>query len=257
MSTPRPHPSRVDLERHVAGLLDSADSAVEDHIGSCDSCAARVQQMRASDEEFLAQFPSRDALAQTRAPRPVKRRGWLLPWGLPLAAALAAAVALFALRMPTPTQSPADPRVRIKGDSLLELAVKRGGRSARYQGQKLRAGDLLAFRYTTNKRYLLLVSLEQSGKLNVFFADATGRRSMAISPGRRVALGRGVELDAYQGSERLLALFTNAPLEVAVIRRVIAARYRALSRTARPELKIGQLPHGGDQFSWLLRRAGR
>ena len=43
--------------------------------------------------------------------------------------------------------------------------------------------------------YLLLLSVEQTGRVNVFLTDPRGKQSMAISSGTKQVLSHGVELD--------------------------------------------------------------
>jgi hypothetical protein len=218
--------------------------------------------MQAADEAFVGRFPSWEALSAR--PRSVAPRR--LPLGLALAGALAAVVLAAVIVRFTPDSGPGGPRPalapiasgeRIKGSSVVELAVSREGRSLVYEGQALHPGDVLAFRTSTEHRYLLLASIEEGGAANFFFTDASGRRSSAIRAGRQVALDRGVELDDYLGRERLIALLSDVPLEVETVRRLILERWRRLSPTAAAELRIGRLPLAAEQLSWLIEKVTR
>ncbi len=258
MSDNTSHPSRLALDRYLTGAGDEADRATDEHVRSCPRCAALVKQLRAEDQAFLEQFPTREALAQARPRRarpPLRRK--LFRLGLPLAAAMAASVAAVVLWPRAPGQVDDGGGVRVKGGAVVELAVKRGSRSFPYNGQHLRSGDVLAFRYTTRLRYLLLLSLEQSGEVNILLADAAGRRSMGIAPGRKVKLGSGVQLDDAPGAERFIVLLSREPLKAQALRREVSTRFRALTPEDRPGLEIGRLPAGEEQFSWLIRKAAR
>jgi hypothetical protein len=255
------HLSRLALDRLLAG--GTAPAEARDHLQGCSRCRQRLERMRAADAAFVGRFPSWQALQATRRSALPRR----LPLGLALAGSLAAAVvAVVVVRStstdqrrggPRPALAPVSPTERSKGSSVVELAVSRNGRSFVYDGQALQPGDVLAFRTTTAHRYLLLASIERSGAVDVFFADAQGRRSAAIRSGRQVALDRGVELDDYLGRERLIALLSDAPLEVETVRRAIRARWRRLSPAAAEKLQLDRLPLAAEQLSWLIEKVPR
>ena len=115
--------------------------------------------------------------------------------------------------------------LRSKGASLVELAVTRGARAFPLdEGVPLNEGDVLVLRYTTQQPYLLLLSLEGSGKVNVYLTDPSRQQSMRVHPGRNVHLKLGVQLDAYVGRERI-ALLSGKPLDVDTVRQTIQERF--------------------------------
>jgi hypothetical protein len=246
------HLSRLALDLVCAGAAGAEERL---HLDGCERCAAQLASMRQEYGAFLARFPSLDELARSRPATP-ERRWWraAAPWRLGLAGAVAAA-ALVAFALSYRQHPPPDGGVRAKGSSIVELAVARGGRSFVYEeGLPLRQGDILAFRYTTARPYLLLLSLERSGKVNVYFTDPSRRRSMRIQPGQGVQLKVGVELDDYLGPERVIALLSQSPLEVEAVRRAVLERFGSLGGADRDRLELGPLQLDAEQFGWLLEK---
>jgi hypothetical protein len=148
---------------------------------------------------------------------------------------------------------------------VVELAVVRHGRTEPYRGQPLHPGDVLAFRLTTRRSHLLVLSAEASGRVSVLLADPTGRRSMGVPPGRPVVLPRGVELDDYLGREHLLVLLSDRPLEVARVRRLLRRRLTgapaardggtgAAALRASPGVARGRLDVDAEQLWWTLHK---
>ncbi len=253
MDLQQTHPSRLKLELYEHGLLDAVEQDSLAHISSCRRCLERLQRMRAEDATFLARHPPEVGLAK-RTLRAAPRR-WR--WGkwLSLAGGFAVMVivALAVIRGPA-SEGDLNTGVRSKGHTIVEVAVTRSGRSFSFHDQPLRPGDVLAFRYTTTTRHLLMLSLERSGKMTCYFQNPERAQSMVITPGKRVTLRQGIELDRYLGPERLVALFSSEPLQVAAVRQAVIQRFRKLSETGRATLDIGRLPFPGDQVSWLLHK---
>lgn len=257
------HPSRLQLDLHLAGV-DGASLA--EHLAECPHCRGRLERMASMDAAFRERFPTPASLkrpgrtagelpALAAPTRPPRRRLHL--WVS--AASAAAAALLIGLLWTLPgkdAQLSLRPRdtERVKGGSIVEIAVKRGGQSAPYDGQSLRSGDVLAFRVTTDRHYLLLLSVETTGRINVFLTDPTGQRSMAITPGARQVLSRGIELDDYVGPERLIALLTERPLSVALVRRALRQWYRGQPAAKRHTLDLPLPGFDGDTLTWLMTK---
>lgn len=264
------HPSRLQLDLHLAGVAgDPLAAYPADHLADCPRCQARLERMASDYSDFLERYPTpasleRPGRSTPDLPEPAlssstpRRR--LRVWGAAaaVAATVAAAVVVGLLWIPPGRDAqlllPPTGTERVKGGSVVEIAVKRDGASTRFEGQPLQSGDVLAFRVTTDRRYLLLVSVEETGRINVFLTDPSGQHSMAITPGPRQVLPRGVELDDYVGPERLLAMLTDRPLSVATVRRELQKLYRALSAPRRRTLDLGPPGFEGDTITWLLTK---
>jgi hypothetical protein len=249
-----PHVSRFALDLVLAGAAGEAERA---HVEGCARCSGLVEELRRDDGGFLGRFPSFETLPAGRARAAVPEpRSWIAGWKLGLAGALAAAAVVVALRVVPRDHVP--PGTRLKGGSIVELAVSRGGRSfAHDEGVPLRPGDVLAFRYSTQQPYLLLLSVERSGKVSIYFTDTSRQQSLHIQPGRDVQLKLGVELDEYVGPERVIALLSARPLAVEAVREAVALRFRSLAGSDRDRLELGSLPFEAEQFSWLLDKGRR
>ena len=140
----------------------------------------------------------------------------------------------------------------------MELAVTRGARAFPLEeGLPLGEGDVLALRYTTQLPHLLLLSVESSGKVHVYLTDPSRRRSLPVQPGRNLQLKLGIELDAYVGRERIIALLSGRPLEVETVRQIVRQRFHSLRGEDRDSLELGPLPLDAEQFSWLIEKVSR
>jgi hypothetical protein len=264
MTEPRAHPSQLVLDRYQAQLLEDPDGSVQAHISSCERCQIRLASMVTTDEAFLARYPDESALLarrdlkNQRGTRAEKDTSWWprrpLALGFSLAGALAIAAAVLVIRAnPDSPLKSDEPTERIKGGSSMELAIRRDGRSFPYQGERLRPGDVIAFRYTTRQQHLILLSLEATGKIQVFF-PADAKKSGEIQPGAQIQLTQGFELDTYRGPERIIAIFSDSPLEVDAVTRIVRDRFSSLGSADRAQIKLGQLSLPGDQLSWLIQK---
>jgi hypothetical protein len=183
------HPSRLALDLALIGAAEAADAA---HIGACARCRGRLERMEKDRDAFLTAHP------QLAAPKPKtehKRRLWIPA----LAAAAAILAVVFLARPPQNTE-------RMKGGTHVELWVKRGAESFAFDGRALATGDTLLFRYTTTRKHLTVIDAEASGKIAVVI-------DQPIEPGTRRTAPTGVALDDYRGEEKIIALFSDGPLD--------------------------------------------
>ncbi len=258
MSAQDHHVSELALDEVIANLSTARARAAAAHLQDCPHCQGQLAALRQAHDAFLARFPHQQSLprrATTPATLRLRRPRWQ-PWLWAAGPALvaASAVVLFAVQPPAAdTDMPKVAGVRVKGGTIVEIAVGRGSTSSSFVGQPLRAGDRLAFRYTTTLSYLMVVSLESSGEVSIVL-PASGQTSIPIEPGRQVRLPEGMELDDYPEPERLVALFSAAPLRTDVVKSRIMQAYLALGPFARQGLEIGNLGLPAEQLSWLLEK---
>lgn len=247
--------SSLALDLAVVG---AADEASRGHVERCARCRGRVDVRRREDAAFLASTPIAKAVAdvERRASTPPARTALdahrhRAPWvgAAVLAGALAASIAGAVLFVPPPTE-------RAKGSTIADLFVDRDGTIARWSGQPLTEGDTLVFRYTSTKRFLLVLDVEGSGDVSVIVASADGT-SAPIEPGRDRTAREGMRLDDYAGPERVIALFSDTPLEAAPLVERLRARVEALDAEARAALELGPVDVDADAVSWLVSKEAR
>lgn len=220
-----PHLPRHQLEE----LAVREDAVLRAHVDACEACSARLQALLSARASFV-QARDQHAFARTVISRRKSRRRpthWL--W----AATLAAAAALLVIWMRD------DPTVRYKGGTLFQVFVQRDGSpQSLANGQRLAAGDQLAFAYSlTEPRYLLLLSIDDTGTITKYY-PLDARPASPLGPTRPRPLPVGIELDGHRGEERLVALFSRTPLDEA---RVQNALRKALHDAQARRLGVGEM----------------
>ena len=138
--------------------------------------------MEADDRAFMVAHPTLRSIGV----KTTNRIDWIAPL-----MAFAACTGAFLLALPMET-------TRIKGDTHVELLVRRAGETFPYQEQPLREGDTLLFRYTSARRHMMLAGIEASGDVSIFVEDAE------LQPGQNRIAPQGLELDDYAGEERVI-----------------------------------------------------
>lgn len=138
---------------------------------------------------------------------------------------------------------------------LLSVLLWQDGDSTRLtEGQVLRAGDIVRFRYdSTVYEFLYLFSVDDSGRISPYYPYGPAW-SIPIVRGRDVPLPDGVQLDRYVGHERIFALFSDKPVSyVHVGNAVSSAWMQARARNQGIEAVI-QLPIPCAQASFLIEK---
>ncbi len=239
--------SDLRMDEALSGDLSvQAQSQLERHIAECSRCRSRWDDIVKEREAFLSAAPSFAALAAEveraaevkRAPRP-RATVWSKPWlaGLGAAAAAAAAVVLVFFREPPQPLVPAGPgtqtqagnqqasSTRSKGGPHIAFFIKRGARvSVGHSGAVVHPGDRLRFAYSSDApRYLALFNLDAK-RASVYYPR--GRAAERVAAGRDIALDFSIELDDVIGSERVFAVFCEAPFQVEPLRRALADNRR-------------------------------
>jgi hypothetical protein len=150
--------------------------------------------------------------------------------------------------------------LQAKGDAQLSTYIHEGGttRQLPSTGVGARAGDEVRFVLTTTSsrtRYLLLISVESTGKTNVYWPPSGERNSAIRAPGRFEVPG-SIVLDDAPGPERVFALLSSLPLETAVVETALAALARNGTDAIRATEVLDLTPTGGsltEQHSVLLK----
>lgn len=240
------HLSRVAIERSLARDHSQLDSDAE-HLRACRECRDRKGAILAERAAYLQRFPAtefaRGVLAKATGREPARRRGWrarAIPAWTAAAALAAGLVAVWQRQALVPEPRALDPRpdepshmsapngageIRTKGTaSRLDAYVRREGVTQPLRnGETLAKGDPLAFTVTlTEPRYLLLLGVDTGGGVTRYYPPPDVPPAGPL-PAGRAQLDVGVELDDSRGDERVIALFSRAPLDEAAVRRRIAA----------------------------------
>jgi hypothetical protein len=226
MITTEEHPSAYAIDRF---LLGEGPPELRAHLEQCESCGLKIAALASEDEAILRDFPTPASIGLRALPaRPARVRRRALPIALALAASILLFVAIMSPRFD-------DTDTRVKGESTVELLVRRDDRSFPYAGEKLRAGDTLAFRYTTERRFMVVIGVEASGKAQVHVATA-------IDPGQNRIAKDGVRLDAYDGAERVHVFLSDEALDSEALLR---------------DLELGRMSERAEHHSWLIEKEHR
>ncbi len=240
--------SELTLRRLAAGELSGeAQAQVRGHLADCARCAKAFARMEREADAYFASVPF-EAFAQA-----VKAKGRgqeRRRWAGPAAVALAVAVALvLAAPLQAVLHAPSHSN-RSKGD-LLEVYVGGAGAAPRiaHSGEALAPGERIRLGYHgAEGDYLLVLAVDESGAVTPVYPERG--RSLKAEPGNQVhMLPDSVELTG-QGFERLVALFSDQPLEVEAAREAARAEFsRARSLAA-----MAPLPLDAREQSLLLRK---
>ncbi len=216
--------SGLAFERLLCGDLSAPQlQQMLSHLEACPRCRTRHEELRDEREAFLAEHPSFEALERSVARD--RRASRFRPGALPaLAAAAAAAIALLVVGIPGRAPGPAMPgpestaeATRTKGTSSVGFFVMRDARvEPGVSGGVVHPGDRLRFTYSTERpRYLALLNRD-ARRAMVYYPR--GPQAAPAPAGRSVALDFAIELDGVLGSERVYALFCDAPVTLEPLR---------------------------------------
>ncbi|MBM4777721.1 MAG: DUF4384 domain-containing protein [Archangiaceae bacterium] len=209
MSEPRPLPDAL-LERYVAGDLTGESLAkVERAIAESAKERARVEELRADSAAFLIRHPPGPLAAKLEKPK----RRWLL-W-LPLAAAAAAMLVFF-------IQPPVEPEHSVKGSVVLTVFRQRGDDPVERleNGATVRPGDHVRFSITAPADgFVAVISRDGAGKVSTY--HPFGSQQAAPYKAKEPLLQSAIALDDVRGKERVWAVFSEKPFELAPLLRQI------------------------------------
>jgi hypothetical protein len=228
---PTAHPTAMELDSAELGRLPEARrQELAAHVLRCARCAQTQQALQRASAHFRSEVFPRSlprVVAASAGPVAGVRRWWQTisaraRWALmaaPLTAGLVLAVGALGRdgqQRPAPGEEPA---VSLKGRPALHVFARRGDRVfAVRAGDTLAAGDAVRLVVEPGgHRYLLIVSIDGAGKVSVYH-PFDGSVSAALGPEPRVELPGSIVLDRAPGPERIVALFSDAPLSAAAAR---------------------------------------
>lgn len=278
--------SGLVLEQLFCGELDllrPADvSGLRAHLSACASCQERYAALEQARSVFESHFSMpaleadlgrRLALAEQQHPQDLKglestsfiqrvRAWWQQLWpgfsSTPVWGGALAVAVLGLILLPRAFQSPEGylgEKSALRAPGALEVYVLRSGdvRPAQ-EGESFQAGDRLQFLVRPGSyRFLHLVSLDSTGHLSAFFPEE-GQESMPLGADGEQLLPEAIELDGFQGTERIFALFTEAPIPWRRVREASELAVHSAGGPARLDLlRLKELPLAdAAQVSFLM-----
>jgi hypothetical protein len=234
----------------LSGLDATAANAAKSHIDACATCRTRWRELNEDKEKFQQfVFPRtlENVTSRVIAPSLFDRLKIFGPWKVlgPLAGAAAAAglaIGVFNAAGPG-TQTEDEVYVGMKGSRTADVTLKGDARIALEvvaqrasegqfpvkAGAVLRPGDKIRFVVNPgNAKYVLIGSRDGSGAFTVYHPFG-GDKSTAIERGSHELPG-AVELDEVAGTEKLVAVFSNEPVDAKSLERAVD------SNPAQPQL---------------------
>lgn len=219
-TTARSHLSSETIDLLLLAALPAEETnSAKAHLDECERCRSRWRELN-EDKQRFEQFVFARTLPKVEARARAQRSpwAWFRPWmGLPAVGLAAAAVAVVVLTGGG-TQTEDEVYVGVKGQvpSLSVYAQRGAGGSFEVaRGATLMPKDRIRFAVNPgNAKYLLIVSKDGAGAFSVYHPYGA-TESVRLEAGRRVELEEAVELDETPGRERLIAVFSEAPVKAA------------------------------------------
>jgi hypothetical protein len=221
------------VDRHFEGGLSPTDEhAMREHLPTCASCTARYErQLLLEAIDPVALGPER-RIGRGLGLGPAGGGAKVLRWAAPVAAALAVAAALllvFGLRDPSNAGFTARGGDANAGAELFVYRAIDHGQPTR-AGGSLGPHDELAFAYEnpSAKPYLMIFGADEQRRIVWYYpawsneADDPSSIHADTAPGRH-RLADAVAHDLSGGTLEVHALFSDHPLTVKTVERLVAA----------------------------------
>ena len=257
-------PSEMAIDAWIMKGRSDADP-IGGHVKSCTRCGSLVAEVDGAADVFRREvFPATvDETVRKALAEPLSDRVSAFLFGrrarLVFAAAAAAAVCVVAIggyfyqdaqqrTQYTGIKGPSTV-LRTGGIGLKVFASHAGQVRPLGDNETLNPGDALRFAPAVPADgYLMVVSVEESGKLNLYY-PAGGEAAMKVAAGAEPLPG-SVVLDASWGAERVFVLYAAEPFSLAQVRdaanRAKGAGVGAMMR----------LPLDARQATFVFRKAG-
>jgi hypothetical protein len=210
------HVSSLELDALALGALPAPrKERVVAHLGACESCRERSEELAALRSQFTRSVLPRHLAALPWRPSPWAR--WGVLWGRLVPVLVVAGLALFLVLPRERTSVESD--LAVKGGAALRIFVHRGERVWKAaEGEALAPRDQVRFQVESGGLpYLLVVSIDGAGKPSVYYPYG-GRQSGPVALQEEVVLPDSIVLDAASGPERLYALFSREPLQAEAVK---------------------------------------
>ncbi|MFO0726983.1 MAG: zf-HC2 domain-containing protein [Myxococcota bacterium] len=208
------HARTIELYAYQLGELPAPRrAAVDQHLGGCETCRARLTELEQEDSAFRREANAAAASVQilARLEAGEGQGGGVLRWRW-LGALLP--VAALGLMFSMKTLGPDDASVRTKGAGpAIEMFLNTPhGPEAVKAEQALHARDQIQFRYhAAGLPFVVVLESDGAGLLTELF-PGTGGESFAVEPEGSHVLPGSIILDDAVGPERIFAVFSKLPL---------------------------------------------
>lgn len=216
----------IDLLLLSALSADEANAAKQ-HLDDCPHCKQRWQELN-EDKQRFEQFVFARTLPKVEARLQTERQGFFARFKLQILIPVVGMAAAAALVMATPgTQNEDDLYVGIKGGqpSLDVFAVRGAGGPFQVTPQtKLQPSDRIRFVVNpAGARYLIVASRDGAGVFSVYHPFGAQQSQPVAEKHAKVELPGAVELDATLGTERVVAAFSDEPLNASQVKEALEA----------------------------------
>lgn len=213
----------------MSALSGDRQTEAKAHLEGCTLCQKRWSELnedKARFEQFV--FPRTLAKLEARLAAPSLmdrlRAGWKML--VPAAAGVVAASLAMAVWVggKDRTQTEDDVYIGIKGNASLEVVANRPetGQFPVKPGTVLKPKDKIRFVVNTaGSKFLLIASRDGAGAFTVYHPFGAAQSGQVT--GNRVELPGSVELDEVTGNERLVAVFSDAPVAADAVKAALEA----------------------------------
>jgi anti-sigma factor RsiW len=226
----RGHLSSETIDLLLLSALPADESnAAKAHLDECERCRTRWRELN-EDKQRFEQFVFARTLPKVEA-RAAQAKGsfferFKLAIALPAFGLVAAgAIAVVALTGGgTQTEDEVYVGVKGQGPSLTLFAARTGGGAFEVKrGGSLQPKDRIRFVVNPgNAKYLLIASRDGAGAFSVYHPFGAAQ-SVKLASQARLELNDAVELDETLGNEKVVAVFSDAPVQAAEVEAALKA----------------------------------
>lgn len=212
----------------MAALTGEKETSARAHLDACATCQKRWAELNEDKQRFEQfVFPRTVGKLEERIANESPFARWNLNWrmlvpliGSAVAASLALAVYLGGDR----TKTEDDVYIGVKGGASLEVVANRAesGQFPVRPGTVLKPKDRIRFVVNTaGSKYVMIASRDGAGAFSVYYPYGA-TQSGEVTPGH-VELPKSIELDEVTGTERIVAVFSESPVEANAVKAALEA----------------------------------
>jgi len=251
---------RLVLERYMAGEIEETERReARRHIDSCSACSSLVAQLASERTEFLEHHPfSSFAGALDQVDKLTWYRSLLITLGKPVFVPVYGIVLLLLFVVPLQFTGKRF-HVAFKGAPALSFYYQRGEIMREgFANQRFRANDRIQVAYSlTRSCYVALISVDSRGIVSFYHPEPEATTcSVSSKAGNHLFFPGSVILDATQGDELVIALFSDNALQTRDVASWIKGQFSTYPDPGRIQHHLGAEAHalGAETATLLLRK---